>query len=143
MTRQRNDPSGQTPFSQWIRALPPPLDSRNYDCQNLDYIWFSYRAGWFITLEEKRFGSSSTAAQRDTHAIIAQLLTAASGAVVETWRGKRRIAYRGHFILRFSQTTPDDSDWVEINGSRYSNPRDVVFRLLSTGVCDDDDAIPF
>lgn len=134
MTRQYRDTERPaTPFSEWIRALPYPLNSQNYDAQNLDYIWFHYRQGWFITIEEKRFGSQSQKAQQDTHNIITQLLTLASGQRVNTLRGKRPIIYKGHYRLSFERTTPDDSQWIRINEQLFYNPREIVLCLLSKG----------
>lgn len=122
-----------SPFSLWIRGLAAPLNSSNFDCQNLDYVWFAYRQGWLITIEEKRFGARSTEAQNDTHNIIRQLLAAASGTTVKTLRGKRPIEYRGHFVISFEETTPDDSAWVRINGVEYDHPSEVIKTLLWTG----------
>lgn len=134
MTRSyQGDEKERTPFSAWIRALPNPLDSTNFDCQNLDYIWFCYRAGWFITIEEKRFGGKSRSAQSDTHSIIAQLLTLASGQPIQTMRGKRPIVYRGHFTVVFENTMPDDSTWVSVNNVRSNNPNERIIQLLKKG----------
>jgi hypothetical protein len=120
-----------TPFSKWLRRLPYPLNSGNVDNENLDYIWFHYRSGWFITIEEKRYGAQSTEAQKDTHNIVAQMLELASGSPVQTWRGIRPIAYKGHFSIVFSHTDPDDSEWIEINERRST--KDDLMTLLETG----------
>jgi hypothetical protein len=134
MTREWNDKDRPpTPFSLWIRNLRYPLNSGNYDAQNLDYIWFHYRQGWFITIEEKRFGHQSRNAQSDTHSIVSQLLTLASGQSVMTMRGKRPIVYRGHYIVSFEQTTPDDSAWVRINQTLYCDPPRATIELLTYG----------
>ena len=125
--------SSSSPFSNWLRTLPHPFDSSNYDNENLDYIWFHYRRGWLITIEEKQFGAHSTRAQSDTHGVIRQLLTYASssGYEVSTLRGRRKIEYRGHYEISFEQTCPADSSWVSING----NKGDVttLMTLLDTG----------
>lgn len=123
-----------TPFSQWVRGLPPPLHSGNFDYQNLDGIWNSYRDGWYITLEEKRYGAQSDErSQRDTHNMIRQMLTIASQSVVLTLRGKRPYAYRGHYEVSFEKTSPEDSAWVKINNTQYDKPIEAVKSLLSTG----------
>lgn len=123
--------SSMTPFSQWLRALPAPYDSASYDNQNLDYIWFNFRQGWLITMEEKRFGARQTVAQADTQSIVAQMLAFASGHIVTTLRGRRKIEYRGHFLIVFQNTTPDDSEWITVNGEKVS--RDELLELLQTG----------
>ena len=122
-----------SPFSLWLRNLASPLDSSNFDNENLDYIWFCYRPGWLITIEEKTHAGFSTTAQQDTHHIVEQLLTLASGNILQTWRGKRRIEYRGHFIIRFSHTNPDDSTWIHING-KLSNVEQLKQLLLTGGL---------
>lgn len=120
-----------TPFSNWLRALPGCLSSLYYDNENLDYVWFQYRQAWFITIEEKRFMGVCTSAQEDTHGVIAQLLTIASGSVVKTMRGKRAIEYRGHYVVRFCQTMPDDSALIMVNDEEIT--KDGLLQLLATG----------
>ena len=122
-----------TPFSQWLRALSTEthLDSRWIDNENLDYVWFAYREGWLILIEEKRYGSCQTAAQADTHNILDQLLRAASGTQCNTLRGQRLIDYRGYYVVVFSATTPDDSEWITINGQLASV--DDLLKLLGVG----------
>ena len=119
-------------YSDWLRQLPYPLDSRNYDNENLDYVFFHYREGWFITMEEKQFGARSTMAQKDTHGIVAQLLTYASqsSVKVETLRGKRSIEYRGHYEISFEKTSPNDGG-LAINGQPADEEK--LIRLLTTG----------
>lgn len=139
MTRKYHDHERPpTPFSDWIRNLPYPLNSGNYDAQNLDYIWFHYRQGWLITIEEKRYGANSRKAQSDTHCIISQLLTIASNSPVRTMRGVRPIEYRGHYVVSFQNTTPDDSEWVRINDVYYQRPSEAICTLLRIGALPDD-----
>jgi len=128
-----------TPFSDWIRKLN---DSSSYDVQNLDYVRFAYRDGWLVTIEEKRNGSSSSNAQSDTHSILAQMLQIASGSKVKTWRGVRPIFYKGHFVVSFENTTPDDSRWVRINGKKYENPQKAAVVLLKDGNVFDEPRLP-
>jgi len=120
-----------TAFSEWLRALPAPYDSRTIDNEDLDFIWFNYHEGWFVTLEEKCNGARSSPAQQDTHGIIEQLLRLSSGARVYTLRGTRPIDYRGHYVLVFEHSTPDDSQWIKINGA-LATKRDLM-DLLRTG----------
>lgn len=125
-----NKIQASTPFSLWLRDLPKPLDSKNYDNQDLDYVWFSYRSGWFITIEEKIYSGYLTSAQSDTQNIVAQMLEASSGKFFRTMRGKRRIEYRGHYIIVFEKTTPDNG-WIKINGQVVA--KDDVLYLLRYG----------
>jgi len=125
-----------TPFSDWLRELEGPLSSKFVSVQNLDYIWHNFKQNWFITIEEKRFGGGTSFAQRDTHAIISQLLEKASGSIVQNARKKDvRIEYRGHYIIRFSQTIPDDSERTIIEHKSKSTQidKDGLLQLLQTG----------
>lgn len=124
-----------TPFSKWLRQFTGdhPLASSNVSAQNLDYIWFHYRPGWFITIEEKRFNATPDKSQADAHGVVAQMLTFASGMQCDTLRGKRAVYYRGHFVLSFEKTTPDDSQYVTINEVQHLNPKTAVENLLKTG----------
>lgn len=134
MTRQWNGYGTATPFSLWIRELD---DSTNYDVQNLDYVRFHYREGWFITVEEKRYGHSPRPAQMDTHKIISQMLAFASNTVeVRTMRGIRPIECRGHYIVSFENTCPNDSSWVRVNGKEYRDVAATVTKLFKTGTLD-------
>lgn len=114
--------------------MEAPLDSSHADLQNLDYVWFVYRRGWFITMEEKMFGKESSSAQSDTHNVISQLLFLGSKQPVKTMRGIREIEYRGHYVVSFQNTTPDNSGWIKINGTE-TKP-EVIYELLEKGVID-------
>ena len=124
-----------SPFSNWLRSLPAPYDSSSVSLHNLDYIWHYYREDWFITIEEKQHGAHCTGAQRDTHAIVYQLLKLGSDlkrTVLSTMRGvKKQVEYRGHYVIRFENTTPDDSEWIEINKEKRN--KDDLMMLLRTG----------
>jgi len=118
-------PSG-TNFSNWIRAQPIDMS-----VQDLDFIIHDYKKNVIFTLEEKCFGSKSNKAQLDTHYIIYQMLRKANGMRVKTMRGERRVVYRGHHIVSFEKTSPDDSEWINIDGKRYDTQR--LLNLLRTG----------
>ena len=127
----------RSPFSQWIGKLPYPLNSGMADCENLDFVWFQYRKGWLITIEEKRYGARSNPAQADTHGLVAQMLAFASGHQFTAGIGARRklqpIQYRGHFVVSFQKNTPDDSEWVRINDVVFHDPVVAVKTLLTHG----------
>ncbi|GEM_PF-2645386 len=129
------DATGSTPFSDWLRSdkCPPELSSAFFDCQNLDYIWFNYREGWFITIEEKQRAKLISKNQSDTHSVLEQLLNigTSNDVPVRTMRGRRKIEYRGHYLIVFSGTTPDDSEWIKINGVMCN--KSELLHLLKTG----------
>lgn len=137
MTKALSEPEKFTPFGKWINRLNYPYNSINFDFNDVDYIWFGFKMAWFITLEEKRYGKNPTDTQKDTFNIISQLLKIASGNVVETMRGRRRIEYRGHYFIVFENTTPEDSQWIKINDIVYqggkSAVRDAILYLLWNG----------
>lgn len=127
MTRKHNGFGEPTPFSEWLRALPAPLSSRNVSNQNLDYVWHDYRRNYILTIEEKRFGRAPTAAQNDTHGVVAQMLAFADGHPVLTLKGMRPVRYFGHYVIRFENTNPDDGR-LWINGRLCT--RDRLVKLL-------------
>jgi len=142
-----------TPFGQWLRELEGPLSSSNFSNHNLDYIWHHYRKDWFITIEEKRNGGKCRDDQLDTHRIVYQLLRLASKILKDTKRtvlvgayGKKRrasVEYRGHFIISFENTTPDDSAWVDVKGRggrKFTGDevKEAVLHLLEHGALPED-----
>lgn len=131
MTRQHNGFGEPTPFSEWLRALPAPLNSRTVSNQNLDYVWHDYRRNYILTIEEKRFGRAPTSAQKDTHGVITQMLAMADGKSVITLKGMRPVRYFGHYVVRFENTQPDDGR-LWINGRLCT--RDRLVKLLEFDV---------
>lgn len=124
-------------FSEWLRQLPPPWDSREggFSNHNLDFIWHNYKERWVITIEEKTRGGTVSYSQEHTHAVIAAMLEAASGQYLNIrYAGKiehRPVEYRGHYVVRFQNTTPDDSGWITINDQIVT--RQEVLEWLRTG----------
>lgn len=134
MTRQYNDnPDKATQFSLWLRRLESPLDSQTYTANNLDYIWLNYREDWLITIEEKRYGRQPTKSQLSTFNILRQMLEYASGTTVRNYGRQYRIEYRGHYYVIFENTSPEDSQYVSINGKQYQEVEKAIKYLLSHG----------
>jgi hypothetical protein len=134
-----------TPFGQWLRELTGPLSSSKISNQNLDYIWHNHADDWLITIEEKKNGGRCSEAQKDTHRVIYQLLMLAS-KLIETFKIKVRVGayksrwasveYRGHYVVVFEKTTPDDSVWIKVNKGDAilrENAKDVILHLLTHG----------
>jgi len=66
----------------------------------------------------------------DTHGIVAQMLKASSGVPVQTMRGVRPAEYRGHYVIVFENTSPEDG-WVNVNKRRVTEFE--LLELLTTG----------
>lgn len=133
MTRQSIHEKG-TPFSEWLRQLSKPLDSSVISNHNLDFIWHNYKQNWLILIEEKRWGANQTFSQRSTHSVVDQMLQFASDngcKVKDAYNRLVRIDYRGYYLVKFEKTTPDDSKWIVINGTKCGKPE--LMQLLSTG----------
>lgn len=131
MTQQRRD-NHSTEFGIWLRNQPEIDSHEGFDGENLDYVWFQFLEGWLITIEEKRYGFSPSKAQKDTHGIVKQMLQIASGFPIETMRGIRPIEYRGHYLVQFEKTNPDDSKWIKINGNVHTKTDLLI--LLQFGI---------
>lgn len=130
-----------TAFSRWIRNLPSPLDGQQCSNQNLDYIWFSFRQNWFITIEEKTNGKEyssnpSDLSQIQSHNLISQMLSFASGNTFNISFGNseriEKVEYRGHYVVGFDKTCPSDSKSIKINKEEYTTLE--LIHLLRTGV---------
>lgn len=133
-----------TEFSRWLRKLPGDLSSSRFSCHNLDYIWHNYKDDWFITIEEKRNGGRCTSSQKDTHRIVYQMLKKASEFLKDKQKtlrvglnGNRRavVDFRGHYVVIFEKSTPDNSTWILINNERFDKPeaKKTILTLLKTG----------
>lgn len=128
-------------FSDWLRGLGPPLDSHRVSLHNLDYIWHNYRENWFITIEEKMYGARCTAPQKDTHNLVVSFLKLANDILkmtngrILTGIGRnhdlKSAEYRGHYVIVFSGTNPDDSESIEVNDLLIS--KEELLNLLKTG----------
>lgn len=114
-----------TPFSRWLRDTEIKAS-----CHDIDYVWHNYREGWFITLEEKTNGAQQSISQRDTHATVFQMLRASSPHRCLTLRGWRNIEYRGHYVISFEHTTPDNGTFTIDN--RLAT-RSQLIELLEKG----------
>lgn len=121
MTRKRYDKK-DTPFGAWLR-IQKDVSSAWYDAENLDYIWFQYRTGRLMLLEEKRHMGRQTTAQRDTHGIVDQALRFACEhgySFKRVWKSRpKKITYYGYHIIKFEQTNPLDGKTF-INGIEVS-----------------------
>jgi hypothetical protein len=87
------------------------LPSAQFDAENLDYIWFAYRDGNLMLIEEKKYGAKQTPAQRDTHGIIHQALKFACARrnFERLYPGRTKsIRYHGYHIITFENTNPQD-----------------------------------
>ena len=108
-----------TAFGIWLRKQPE-LDSRieGIDINDIDYAVFHYKKGTLLLIEEKRFGSTVSEAQRDSLNLIHQMLkfAAESGHQFRTFRGTRTIQYLGFHTVTFSHSGPDDSEWITWDG---------------------------
>jgi hypothetical protein len=110
-----------------FRNLPKPLDSSNVSITDLDFVIFHYRRGWFMTIEAKQFGARPSKSQQEIFDIISEFLTRVSGMIVTTMRGDRPIEYRGHHLVQFEKTTPDDSQWIRVDGVQITRNEWIVF----------------
>lgn len=122
----------KTPFSEWIRIYGPDSseDEDAIDIEDIDYVVFNYLTGDLMTLEEKQNGAGVSKAQADTHHVVSQLLAIASGDIVGTRRGPRRITYHGHHLIQFENTGPEDG-LIKIDG-KIVNKEELV-RFVNFG----------
>jgi hypothetical protein len=132
-------------FTQWTRSLGAGFTSKSCDCQDIDHtwphrcIWNRHLSHWFIVIEEKSHGGTQSAAQDDTHAILDQMLRFASDQQCEVECGigdkrqRRRVEYRGYYLIVFEKFGPLDSSWVTINGRKFTDAEHALQYLLLHG----------
>ena len=154
MTRQRMDDKS-TEFGLWVRGqLPNQVTdvrcisskpgqgamliktvcepSPGIDAENLDYIWFAYRKGKLMLLEEKRHGHSQKWQQAQTHSIVDEALqyTCDSGYLFTQGRlagwddglpqfKPAKLEYHGYHVITFGKTHPEDG-WTKIDGTEVT-----------------------
>ncbi len=117
-----------TKFSKWLRN-ESSLDSKyGYANHNLDYVFYAFRDNWLITIEEKIENGNSTFSQRETHSVLTQMLKNGCQMPIQTSYGKKIIEYRGHYIIQFEKTNPEDSEWIKINDENYTK-KELIFML--------------
>ena len=130
-----------TAFSRWLRSLPKPNNGKTTSNHNLDFIWLKFYDGWFITVEEKIKGKNydlnnpSDLSQIQSHSLIEQMLNFASGNKFDISFGSNGrnepVEYKGHFVIIFQNTNPDDSKWIKINGEEHT--KGELLYLLTFG----------
>lgn len=128
----KNPQAMGTPFSLWLRGLPPPLDSSSVFDTDMDHVWFNYREGWFITIEDKINGKTPRGQQQEVLDIVSEKLSRSSPMKHQTIRGERPIEYRGHYTIAFEKTNPDDSKWIKINN--HLTDKSGILLLLKWGI---------
>lgn len=116
MTQQRRD-SSSTQFGIWLRQQPEIDSALGFVATNLDYVWKNWKQGWWMLIEEKRFGYEPRFYQRQ----IFETLDRAARSDPN---------YRGFFTVVFENTNPDDGN-ILINGVKVT--RDQLIGFLTTG----------
>ena len=94
MTRKRYD-NHSTEFGLWLREQDIIDSKKGFTATNLDYIWRNYRTGFWRLIEEKRYGSKPTFAQRQCFSVLHKC-------------AKTDPFYRGFYLVKFEQTSPED-----------------------------------
>jgi hypothetical protein len=129
MTRQRII-GRDTAYIDWLRTNPK-LDSQEYgyDRGDIDIVWFAYRRGLMMLIEEKCYAGQPTKAQRDTHGILHQALKFSCSRM--KFRRyfpsrTRQITYYGYHLVQFEKTCPTDG-WIKIDGDIVSADQLLAF----------------
>lgn len=121
-------------FSKWLSRYSQHY-GKQVNIQDIDYIIHDYNEGWYITIEEKTRGASGndrkSFGQIRVQDFISRALTRGS-IKKEVWPNRYDPEYRGHYVIVFSGTSPDDSEWISINGTTYTDFADF-HELMQTG----------
>lgn len=101
MTRPRYDDKG-TEFGLWLRKQREIESHLGFTTTNIDYFWWNYKTNDFMLLEEKRHLGKLRYTQKEAFRKIHNILLRTPG-------------YRGFFLIKFQNTSPDDGD-IYISG---------------------------
>jgi len=111
-----------TKFSKWLRKQEGLLSSKFCVAHNLDFIWYNYTQDWLITIEEKIKNGKCSESQKQVHNLIRQMLEYASGKEFDVSFGQNKryanVEYKGHYLIQFENKSPNDSQWIKINGQK-------------------------
>jgi len=100
MTRKRDD-CHSTEFGLWLREQPEIDSSLGFIATNIDYMWYSYKTGEWMLIEEKRHGSRVKQWQRQMFSKINRACSTDS-------------MYRGFHLITFENTNVTDGRvWVD------------------------------
>ena len=102
MTKPRYD-SFSTEFGLWLREQSSLDSSLGYVATNLDYIWYNYKTGEWMLIEEKRHKGEIKLYQRQIFGRIDKLCQADS-------------SYKGFHQITFENTSPENGQiWIDGN----------------------------
>lgn len=117
-------------FSMWLDNYKNYYD-KDINIQDIDYVIWDRYGGWYITIEEKTGGDRGND-RKKSQITVQDFISRAlfRGSIKkETWPNEYDPEYRGHYTIIFSNTTPDDSDWISINGQMYTDFSDFHYLL--------------
>lgn len=107
-----------TLFSLWLRDEERLKSEYGYVTTNLDFIWRDYKKNWLILIEEKIQNGDVTKVQEKTFFILDKALQLWSMISLK-FNLPGKIKYNGFYLIQFENESPDDSEWIKINGKKY------------------------
>lgn len=118
MTAQRRD-SHSTEFGLWLRNQSE-IDSRlGFVATNIDYLWRNYKTGYWMFIEEKRYGKTPQYPQTALFELVDKV-------------ARNDPMYKGFHYLIFDKTSPDDGI-IRLNDQVISREQLISFLKFSGG----------
>lgn len=115
----KNSQKYGTAFSLWLREQDEISSAKGYTTTDIDFVWRNYNENWLIVLEEKtNAGKPPLYGQQQILDQMNKMLSKNEG-------------YRGYYLLQFENKTPDDSEWIMINGAK--SDKTTLLYLLKKG----------
>jgi len=110
MTQQRRDKTS-TEFGIWLREQPEIDSGLCYTATNVDYLWTNYKSGYWMLIEEKRFGKLPAFYQVEMYKLLDNI------KLIDK-------KYKGFHVLVFENTSPSDGG-IYMDG-KYINTDDLM-----------------
>ena len=124
MTRQLEHVNAGTPFGKWFRANL--RDSKTglsiIDIDTIVYYFHEYKQKSIMLIEEKANGDVLHTSQRLSFPILSTIISIGCKAMGVRWLG--------FHTIRMDGTTPDNSQWTELDGRRITKEQLVKFLNL-------------
>jgi hypothetical protein len=143
--------SAETGFGRWMRAQPQLSSARGIVRTDTDHTILRYKTHsqgrnfqLLMDIEVKEHGSLPRDDQRDIHSFKHQMISK-TGRNIEGSKTRRtmklfsvmsnrkvNVRYLGFYLLRFENTSPDDSAWIEWDHKRIT--KDTLIAILAMDV---------
>lgn len=114
MTRSLEHVNAGTPFGSWMRQnlKDSKLGLSISDIDTTVYVMWDYKNKVLYLLEEKAYGDTIHAGQSFLFGVLSPVLSHGCKAM--------GITFNGLHVLRMQNRSPDDSEWIQLDGCKVT-----------------------